>query len=166
MALALKDEEGGIQLCGKTIKNLRFADDIDLMAEGRDDLQRITNKVDLQSKRFGLSINTEKTKVMSLGKEHEELKITAQGKELEQVGTFTYLGAAIAEDGSCEADIKKRICLAAGTFGNLTTIWKAKDLTIKTKVKVYETMAVPVLLYGSECWSMRKKDEKKFKLQR
>ena len=98
---------------------------------------------------------------MSLGKEHEELQITVGGNQLEQVPEFVYLGAVISEDGSCEADIKRRIGLAAGTFGNLTTIWKAKNITIKTKVKVYETMVVPILLYGSECWSLKKTDERK-----
>jgi hypothetical protein len=161
MALALQEETAGVQLCGRTTNNLRFADDIDLVTENMEDLQRITTNIDLQSKRFGLNINTEKTKVMSIGKEHEDLQITVGGNQLEQVPEFVYLGAVISEDGSCEADIKRRIGLAAGTFGNLTTIWKAKNITIKTKVKVYETMVVPILLYGSECWSLKKTDERK-----
>ena len=161
MALALQEETGGVLLCGRTTNNLRFADDIDLVTETMEDLQRITTNIDLQSKRFGLNINTEKTKVMSIGKEHEEVKITVGGNQLEQVPEFVYLGAVISEDGSCEADIKRRIGLAAGTFGSLTTVWKAKNITIKTKEKVYETMVVPILLYGSECWSLRKTDERK-----
>ena len=68
----------------------------------------------------------------------------------------------IAGDGNCEEDIRRRIGLAAGAFGHLTTIWKSKDVTIQTdKVLVYNTLVVPIMLYGAECWSLRKSDEKK-----
>uniref|UniRef100_H3A061 Reverse transcriptase domain-containing protein n=1 Tax=Latimeria chalumnae TaxID=7897 RepID=H3A061_LATCH len=58
-------------------------------------------------------------------------------------------------------DIKRRIGLASAAFGRLSRIWKAKDILVKTKVRANEAMVIPVLLYGSECWSMRKVDEQK-----
>uniref|UniRef100_H3AY06 Reverse transcriptase domain-containing protein n=1 Tax=Latimeria chalumnae TaxID=7897 RepID=H3AY06_LATCH len=149
------DDIGGVSLCGKILNNLRFADDIDLVATSKTDLQRLTDKVYLESRKFGLQINTKTTKVMSF-----DVHITVGGDAVEQVEKFVYLGGLVSENGSCEEDIK-RIGLASAAFGRLSRIWMAKDILVKTKVRVYEVMVIPILLYGSECWSMRKVDEQK-----
>src|SRR5688572_28783458 len=68
MDIALPDTEIGVRISGEKVSNLRFADDIDLMAESEDQLQELTNRVYESSKRFGLKINGEKTKIMTIGK--------------------------------------------------------------------------------------------------
>jgi len=69
------------------------------------------------------------------------------------------MGELMTEDGKCTMDIKRRIGLASTMAGKFNKIWKAKDVSNTTKVRLYQTFVVPVLLYGSECWCLRKEDE-------
>uniref|UniRef100_H3B0L2 Reverse transcriptase domain-containing protein n=1 Tax=Latimeria chalumnae TaxID=7897 RepID=H3B0L2_LATCH len=159
MTLALRDETAVVVLYGRTVNNLRFADDMDLIALFKEDLQKVTDKADRESRKFRLKISTEKTKIMAIGRQEEEVKIKVRDEELEQVEKFVYLGGLVSKNGNCEDDIKRRIGLAATAFRKLHKIWKAKDILIKTKIRVYETTVMPILLYRSECWIMRKADE-------
>src|SRR5688572_9559886 len=134
---------------------------IDLVAETKIQLQELTNKVDCSSKRLGLKINVQKTKTMVVGKRHEILDVTLGGEELEQVTEFVYLGGLITEDARCTRDIKRRSTLACTLFGKLGKIWRDRNISTRTKLKIYETLVIPVLLYGSECWCLRKEDERK-----
>ena len=113
------------------------------------------------AREWGLKINVEKTKTMIIGKQHKELKVTLDGRILEQVTKFVYLGGLITEDGKCTEDIKRRIGLACAVFGTLGKMWRTKSISIKTKMKLYGTLVVPVLLYGSECWCLRREDERR-----
>jgi hypothetical protein len=161
MRLALEKQEAGLKLCGRLVNNLRFADDINLMAETTTGLQQITDQVSQQGERLGLVINSGKTKVMAIDKEEPDIKITVNGNDLEQVKEFVYLGGTITHDGRCEADIKRRIGLTYSVFNKLANIWNCRKLALEIRVKVFETMVVPVLMYGSECWTMRKQDEQR-----
>ena len=78
--------------------NLRFADDIDLLADTREKLQDLTSRVDRSSRRMGLKINAAKTKTTMIGKQHEDLRVTMGGQTLEQVTKFVYLGGMMTED--------------------------------------------------------------------
>src|SRR6218665_3151923 len=151
----------GVKLNGRLLDNLRFADDIDLLADMKESLQDLTNRVDKNSKRMGLRINAEKTKTMAIGKQHEKLQVRLGTEVLEQVTRFVYLGGLITEDGRCEEDVKRRIGLTCAAFGGLGKMWKEKSISIATKMKLYYALVVPVLLYGSECWSLRKEDERR-----
>jgi len=148
-----------VRVNGQIVNNLRFADDIDLITETIEVLQDITDKVNESSKRFGLEINKQKTKVMSVEKKRCNMKISLENTELEQVSNFVYLGGLMTEDGKCR--YKKRIGLTSTMAGKLNKIWKAKDVSNTTKVRLHETFVVPVLLYESECWCLRKEDERK-----
>src|SRR6218665_2712864 len=142
--------EGGkwhrVKLNGKLLENLRFADDIDLMADMKENLQDLTNRVEKSSKRMGLKINAEKTKTMAIGKQHEELQVRLGTGVLEQVTRFVYLGGLITEDGRYEEDVKRRIGLACAAFGGLGKMWRKKSISIATKMKLYYALVVPVLL--------------------
>ena len=159
-ALKNGNDEIGVTLYGQKVNNLRFADDIDLVANSSEQLQTLTDRIRESSKRFGLKINTQKTKTMSIGKHHETIKVTINGEDVEQVEEFTYLGGVVTEDGRSTKDIKRRIGLASAAFGQLTKMWKS-DISLKIKLKLYETLVVPVLMYGAECWTMRKAEEQK-----
>ena len=98
MRLALETEEAGLELCGRLVNNLRFADDINLMFETTDELQKITDQVSQQGERLGLVINSSKTKVMEVSKEQQDLQIMVNGHRLEQVREFVYLGGQISQD--------------------------------------------------------------------
>src|ERR1700733_15508547 len=98
---------------------------------------------------------------MIIGKEHIDIRVKLEGKTLEQVTKFVYLGGLITEDGRCTADIRHRISLASAVFGKLDKIWKAKNISTRMKMRLYNPLVKSVLLYGSECWCLRKEDERK-----
>src|ERR1700733_6906972 len=98
---------------------------------------------------------------MTIGKNHERLEVKLKGETLEQVTEFVYLGGTITEDAQCTKDIKRRISLASAAFGRLNQIWRSSSISIKTKVRLYGALVVPVLLYGSESWCLRKEDERR-----
>ena len=101
---------------------------IDLIAETEEQLQELTDRVNMTSARYGLLINKQKTKTMTIGRtgNEQQLKILLGGDELEQVKEFVYLGGLISQDGSCTADVKRRIGLASAVFGKLNRLWKSK----------------------------------------
>ena len=96
---------------------------------------------------------------MAISKEERSLKISVKGQDLEQVKEFVYLGGLVSQDGRCEADIKRRIGLTYAVFNKLANIWNCNRLAMGIKVQVYKAMVLPVLIYGSESWTMRKQEE-------
>src|SRR6218665_615976 len=94
-----KSTEAGAKVGGQTVNNLRFVDDIDLVAEDDGQLQELTDEVRSSSQRFGLKINVEKTKTMTIGKQRKTVELKIKGESLEQVTEFIYLGGVITEDG-------------------------------------------------------------------
>ena len=122
---ALDNFDGGVKCAGERITNLRFADDIDLLAETEEDLQELTNRLEETSRNYGMEISIEKSKVMIAGKKDDivgkQLNITVDGKGLEQVERFTYLGAIITNDGKSEKEVKARIGRSTSTLAKLET---------------------------------------------
>ena len=110
------DDVGGIDVQGRRIKDLRFADDIDLLTE-TEDLQKLTTELYESGKSYGLTINKEKTKVMVMGKD-ARADIRIAGQNIEVVDQFVYLGSLITRDNNCSLEVKRRICIAAGTCEN------------------------------------------------
>ena len=102
-----------------------------------------------------MSVNVEKTEVQHIGPHKRDVGISIGNRTLKQVEEFVYLGGTISEDASTDQDTKRRIGLACGVMQNLNAIWKAKDITRKTKVKVYESLVCSVLLYNSETWTLK-----------
>ena len=79
---------------------------------------------------------------------------------VEEVDSFTYLGAQVTKDGAT-LDIKKRAALAYASFNRLIEIWSARNMSRKTKATLFKTLVLSVLLYGCETWQMTKGKEKK-----
>ena len=156
---ALHGVDIGANISGWLINNLRFADDIVLIAESAKQLQTLVNKVQNAASNFGLKINISKTQVQVISKQKQTLDINIDGHKLEQVQTFVYLGGAITETGTCEDDIKQRICKALGAVQRLHTIWQSKDIRKDTKLQLYNTLILSILLYGAETWTLKKADE-------
>src|ERR1043165_1538987 len=98
---------------------------------------------------------------MTIGKKKEKIIIRLEGEELEQVKEFVYLGGVITEDAESTKDIRKRIGLASAMFVKLRKLWRSNNISIRTKIRLYETLVIPVLLYGAESWCIRKEDERR-----
>jgi len=165
VVMALADvDEAGILVSGARISNLRFADDIAFLADGQPELQQQISQLHTTSSRFGLKISTSKTEVQCISRQPPRLQINIDGTELNQVEQFTYLGGVISQDARCEADIRRRVNLATGVASSLNTVWESRDISVKTKVRVYEALVMSVLLYNSETWTMKGTDESRLRV--
>ena len=106
-----RETEGmpGVVIGGVNINNLRYADDTGLLAIDSGKLQDLINTVNEKGKAYGMSINIKKTKVMVVTKKEvtPKAKITIEGRAIEQVKKFIYLGHLITENGKCDSDIKR-----------------------------------------------------------
>lgn len=140
------------------VRELLYADDADLVAHSAEDMQTVMDLFADACTRFGLTISLDKTKVMytpAPGDSYVEPNIYVNGHRLEVVKRFVYLGSKISNDGSLDAEIKNRISKAAGSFGSLEPrVWSDKDLTLATKLDVYNTCVLLSLLYASETWTI------------
>jgi len=114
IAFALEKNEIGATISGNRISNLRFADDICLVATSNDDLQKLVDAVHTTSSRFGLTVSNSKTVVQSIGKDEQQTKIMLRNCQLEQCHEFVYLGGNTTQDASCDKDVDRMIGLAAG----------------------------------------------------
>ena len=160
----LSNVDYGVKCAGEKITDLRYADDIDMLAESKEDLQHLTKRLEDSSKDFGMEISVEKSKVMIVGKEDtegEKLEICVDGKKLEQFDKFTYLGATITSDGKSEKETRMRIGSATNVLANLETTWKAKKIRMSTKVMLMKAITEATLLYASESRTITKGEDKR-----
>ena len=100
MTDALEDHEGTISIGGRTITNLRFADDIDGLAGEEEGLAKLVERLDKASTAYGMEISAEKTKLKTSNTSSIDIEITVNGQELETVTSFKYLGSVITDEGS------------------------------------------------------------------
>ena len=140
------------------VRELLYADDADFVSHSPEDMQDLMDRFSNACTKFGLTISIDKTKVMytpAPGEPQLEPVILVYGKPLEVVRDFVYLGSSVSDDGNLDAEIKKRISKASISFGRLEDrVWSDGDLTIKTKMTVYETCVLTALLYGCEAWTL------------
>ena len=114
-------------------------------------------QIGMESK--GLKVNIGKTEVMVSSRKGTKVKIKdSQGTSLRQVNKFKYLGVTISEGGSEEA-VRARVSAAWGKWRDISGVISDKNMPRKLKIKLYMTVNRPVLLYGAECWTVRKKEE-------
>ena len=120
MRNAGRDEaQAEIKIAGRNINNLRYADDTSLMAESEKELKSLLMKVKEESEKVGLKLNIQKTKIMASG------PITSwqtNGKTVETVPDFIFLGSKITEDGDCSHEIKRCLLLGRNVMTNLDSI--------------------------------------------
>ena len=149
----LEEAQAGIKTAGRNINNFRYADDTTLMAESEEELKSFLMKVKEESEKVGLKLNIQKTKIMLSG------LITSWqiGREtMERVIGFICLGSKITADGDCSHEIKRRLLLGRKVMTNLENMFKSRDITLPTKVRLVKAMVFPVVMYGCESWTVKK----------
>ena len=111
-------------------------------------------KVKVESEKVGLKLNIQKTKIMASG---PTTSWEIDGETVETMSDFfIYLGSKITADGDCSHEIKRRLLLGKKVMTNLDNIFKSKDITLPTKVRLVKAMVFPVVMYGCECWTVKK----------
>ena len=155
-------EKPGILIGGFNINNIRYADDTVLVGDDATDLQQLLDIVVTESAKKGLSLNIKKTVTMVISKKLVTPKcdIEIEGKILNQVDNFKYLGAFITSDGRCTTEIKSRIGQAKAAFNKMKSILCNKSLSMNVRNRVLKCYIEPVLLYGSESWNINEQIRK------
>ena len=110
-------------------------------------------KVKKENEKSGLKLNIQKTKIMASG------PITSwqiDGEAVEIVSDFIFGGSKITADGDCSHEIKRRLLLGRKVTTNLESIFKSRDITLPTKVRLVKAMVFPAVMYGCESWTVKK----------
>ena len=127
------------------------------MAESEEELKSLLMKVKEESKKIGLKLNIQKTKIMATS------PITSweiDWETLETASDFILRGSKITVDGDCSHEIKRRLLLARKVMTNLDSIFKSRDITLPTKVRLVKAMVFPVVMYGYESWTVKKAEHR------
>ena len=123
------------------------------MAESEEELKSLLVKVKEESEKVGLNINIQKMSIMASG------PITPwemDGETVETVSDFIFWGSKITADGHCSHEIKGRLLLGRKVMNNLDSVFKTRDSTLPTKVRLVKAMVFPVVMYGCESWTVKK----------
>src|SRR5574342_147219 len=121
-------------------------------------LKSLFIKVNEESEKVGLKLNIQKTKIMASS------PITSweiDGKTMETVTDFSFLGSKITADGDCSHEIKRCLLLGRKALTNLGSVLKNRDITLPTKVHLVNTMVFPVVMYGCESWTIKKAEHRR-----
>ena len=117
------------------------------MAESEEELKSLLMKVKEESEKVGLKLNIHKTKIMASG---PIISWQIDGKTVERVSDFILGGFKITADGDCSHEIERRLLLGRKVMTNLEGIFKSRDITLPTKVRLVKAMVSSVVMYGCE----------------
>ena len=123
------------------------------MAESEEELKSLLMRVKEESEKVGLKLNLQKMKIMASG------PITSwqiDGETVETLSDFIFWGSKVTADGDCSHEIKRRLLLGKKVMTNLDSIFKSRDITLPTKVRLVKAMLFPVVMYGCESWTVKK----------
>ena len=123
------------------------------MAESEEELKSLLMKVKEKSEKVGLKLNIQKTKIMASG---PFTSWEINGEKMETLTDFIFLGSKITAGGDCSHEIKTRLLLGRKVKTNLDSIFKSRDITLPTKVRLVKAMVFPVVVYGCESWTIKK----------
>ena len=123
--------------------------------EESEELKRLLMKVKVESEKVGLKLNIQKTKIMASG------PITSCQIDGETVSDFILGGSKITADGDCSHEIKRRLLLRRKVMTNLDSIFKSRDITLPTKVRLVKAMVFPVVMYGCWSWTVKKAEHQR-----
>ena len=154
----LEEAQAGIKISRRTISNLRYVDDTTLMAESEEELKNLLMRVKEESEKVGLKINIQKTKILASS------PITSwqiDGETVEAVRDFIFLGSKITTDDECSHEIKRLLLLGRKAMTNLDSILKGGDITLPTKVHLFNALVFPVVMYGCESWTIKKAEHQR-----
>ena len=126
------------------------------------DAQSKTESLYQTASTIGLKINEKKTKI--LRKNASDNPVTVSGKPLEDVHDFVYLGSKVTSEGGCDEEVTTRISKANQAFAMLRPVWKTSGFSIHTKIRIFKSNVLSVLLYGSECWKATTAIERKLEV--
>ena len=160
MADALEEHDGKVSIGGRNITNLRFADDIDALAEEEQELEALVESLDKTCTRYKMEISAEKTKLMTNSANGIQREIKVKGQKLGTVTSFKDLGAVVSDDGS-KPEVLSRIAQATAALTKLKPIWRDNNISLGSKVKLMRSLVISIFLYACESWTLTAELEKR-----
>ena len=156
---------GGVMVGSERVVDLDFADDVALLADSWLVMVAMVMRMEQVTQRFGINISAKKNEVLFIGHGEAEVRIEdlqLRGQPMKQAEQFTYLGSVITSDGKFIHDIERRRAGATRAFGMLRQrMWGRREISLKVKMKVFNAILMPVLLYGATAWALTKTEEKR-----
>ena len=147
---------------GIRLTDLDFADDVALLAETNEQLQDMTTNLEAEAAKVGLRISHSKTKVMRTGTIQSHINIQIGNIAIEIVQKFPYLGSTLScENGGTEADVNCRVDEPSAVFQKMRPIWSTQTITMKTKIRLFSIIIIPIATYASETWKITAKVARK-----
>ena len=152
---------GDFKIGGQIIYTVKYADDLVLLAEGGNVLQKMIDKLFEIGGSYGMEMNVEKTKVMRISRQPFQVKIMIDQKQPENAESFKYLGSILTNDGSCTCKIKCRIAMAKAAFNKKRVLFtRTCTLDLELRKKLVKCYIWSIALYGAETWTLRAVDQK------
>lgn len=156
--------KAGYQMGRHSVNIICYADDVTLIANNEDDLQRLVHQFNISAKRYNMQISKQKTKCMVISKEPIRCKIQIDDAIIQQVMQFNYLGVEISSNQNIVEETKSQTTRAGQMAGCLRdTVWKNKYMGTEAKVKIYKAMVRPVLTYATEVKTETKRTKQKIR---
>ena len=152
------DSQGGIKITRRNISNLRYADDITLMAGSKEELKSLLMRVKEEREKAGLQLDIQKMKIIV---SIPTISWQINGGKLEIVKDLIFLGSKITADGDCSHEIKRCLFLKRKTMTNLDNMLKSRDITLLTKIHIVEAMVLPVVMYRCESWTIKRTEHQR-----
>jgi hypothetical protein len=156
---------------------LMYADDLVAMCNSADDLEKFIKTFEKVTQKFGLTMSVKKTCIMTLKQLKEDptrrvikdkevdmpdIDIVIRNQKVDIVESFAYLGCFVSRDQSPEKEIETRVAKASTAFNMLrNAVWYRKTISIEAKLRIFRACVIPVLLYGSEVWSLTVTQERR-----
>ena len=154
MTDALEGHECSVSIGGRTVSNLRFADDIDGLAGSETELAELIRRLNQSCSDYGMEISAEKTKIMTNCHANGlQNQIIINGSVLQHVNQFIYLGALVTDNGS-KSEILSRIAKAQSSLSKLKSLWEDKNISTSSKIRLLRSMVISIFLYACESWTL------------
>ena len=123
------------------------------MAESEEELSSLLMNLKEESEKVGLKLNIQKTKIMASG---PIISWQIDGQTVETVSDFIFRVSKITADDDCSHEIKRHLLLGRKVMTNLDSIFKSRDITLPTKIRLVKAMVFPVVMYECESWTVKK----------
>ena len=157
---ALEEHDGKVNIGGRNITNLRFADDIDALAEEEQELEALIESLDKTCIRYKMEISAEKTKLMTNSGNGIQREIKVKGQKLGTVTSFKYLGAVVSDNAS-KPEVLSRIVQATTALTKLKPTWRDNNISLGSKLKLMRSLVISIFLYACESWTLTAELEKR-----
>lgn len=151
-------EEKGIRINGENLTNLRFADDVILVAKDLEELKTMLSELKVESQKHGLHMNMSKTNILT----KEEIgSLEINGEEIKKTDETIYLGQIISCEKEMLKEVERRVKIGWNKYWAMKKIFKSMRVKKETKVKALKMCVFPAIIYGCQTWALTKKAYKK-----